>query len=111
MRFGLSETTIHKICRVFNAYPQVEKAILYGSRARGDYRDGSDIDLALQGEALTLDLLFRILTGLDDLDLPYMIDLSMLQDIYEPELLEQIERVGKIFFERAETGSEAAEAS
>jgi predicted nucleotidyltransferase len=45
MKFGLKDETIQKICDVFTRYPQVEKAILYGSRAKGNFHNGSDIDL------------------------------------------------------------------
>ena len=45
MKYGLSDRTLQKIRDVFSHYPEVEKAILYGSRATGDYRNGSDIDL------------------------------------------------------------------
>jgi predicted nucleotidyltransferase len=62
LRFGLKETTIQKICGVLYHYPQVEKAILYGSRAKGNYKNGSDIDLTLRGGAdLTLNVLYKIL--------------------------------------------------
>ena len=58
-RFGLKETTIQKICGVFAKYPQVEKAVLYGSRAKGNYKNGADIDLTLNGGAdLTLQMLY-----------------------------------------------------
>ena len=54
MQYGLSAQTLQKICDVFANYPQVEEAVLYGSRARGDYKNGSDIDLTLRGgDALT----------------------------------------------------------
>jgi predicted nucleotidyltransferase len=49
LRFGLKESTIRKICKVLSRYPQVEKAVLYGSRAKGNYKNGSDIDLTLHG--------------------------------------------------------------
>ena len=47
MKFGLKDITIQKIQQVLAAFPQVEEAILYGSRAKGNYKDGSDIDLTL----------------------------------------------------------------
>lgn len=101
MRFGLKETTIKKIGAVFARYPQIEKAILYGSRAKGDYKNGSDIDLTLQGgEALTLDTLSPIMTDLDDLLLPYTIDLSILRHINDPEVIDHIQRVGATFYEK-----------
>jgi predicted nucleotidyltransferase len=52
MKSGLPETTIAKIRAVLARFPEVEKAILYGSRAKGNFKTGSDIDLTLCGEAL-----------------------------------------------------------
>ncbi len=77
MRFGLKEATIKQINQVFFIYPQVKSAIIYGSRAKGNYRTGLDIDLTLIGEELTLHLLHKIELDLDDLLLPYTIDLSI----------------------------------
>lgn len=107
-RFGLKETTIQKICGVFVKYPQVEKAILYGSRAKGNYKNGSDIDLTLFGEEnLTLDVLYQIMEEIDDLLLPYMFDLSIFQQISDPDLIDHIRRVGVVFYERTTEVSHA----
>lgn len=101
LRFGLKETTIQKICGVLARYPQVERAVLYGSRAKGTYRNGSDIDLTLSGEpGLTLEVLYKIMHELDELLLPYTIDLSLFKDISDPEVVEHIRRVGIIFYEK-----------
>lgn len=101
LRFGLKETTIQKIRDVLARYPQVKKAVLYGSRAKGNYKNGSDIDLTLYGEAdLTLEVLYRIMNELDDLLLPYTIDLSLFHDISDPEVVEHILRVGVTFYEK-----------
>ena len=98
---GLPESAIHKICAVFARYPQVDKAILYGSRAKGAYRNGSDIDLTLCGGGdLTLSVRHSIANELDDLLLPYMIDLSILRDISDPDVVEHIERVGTPLYEK-----------
>lgn len=81
----------------------MEKAILYGSRAKGNYKNGSDIDLTLHGGAsLTLDVLYKIINELDDLLLPYTIDLSILNDIGDPDLIEHIQRVGVTFYARSD---------
>ncbi len=102
-RFGLKETTIRKICEVLARYPQVQKAILYGSRAKGNYKEGSDIDLVLVGgEDLNERVLARIDTEIDDLLLPYMIDLSILSHITDPDVLDHIRRVGVVFYSRNE---------
>ena len=101
MKYGLSAQTLGKIRDVFTRYPQVEEAVLYGSRARGDYKNGSDIDLTLRGgEALTHTILSRIANDLDDQLLPYTIDLSIFKNIRNPEMVEQIARVGIALYKK-----------
>lgn len=99
-RFGLSEETIASICNVFLNYPQVETVILYGSRAKGNYKNGSDIDLTFIGQNLDLRILNRIDNDIDDILLPYSFDLSIKSHISNADLLEHIERVGKIFYQK-----------
>ena len=102
MKYGLSDRTLQKIREVFSHYPQIEKAILYGSRATGTYRNGSDIDLTLCGSELTHSLLSRLDTELDDLLLPYTIDLCIFDRIRNPQMVEQIKRVGVNFYKKHE---------
>ena len=97
---GLSEKTVSAICGVFASYPDIEKAILYGSRAKGNYRNGSDIDLVLVGERLDLSRRFKIENELDDLLLPYKIDLALLHQIENKELVDHIHRRGVVFYEK-----------
>ena len=107
MKYGLPPSTIRGICAVLSRYPQVERALLYGSRAKGNYKTGSDIDLTLCGGAdLTLNVLYRILDDLDELLLPYTIDLSIFGDIGDPDVVEHIQRVGVLFYERDKTPSD-----
>jgi predicted nucleotidyltransferase len=109
LRFGLKETTIQKICAVLSRFPQVEKAILYGSRAKGNYKNGSDIDLTLRGGAdLTLNVLYKIMDELDDLLLPYIIDLSIYNSISDSDVIEHIQRVGVTFYDKSEKIPELA---
>lgn len=98
MPYGLSSQTIQAIQDVLAKFPQVEKAILYGSRAKGNYRTGSDIDLTLSGKDLNTALLLRIETELDDLLLPYTIDISLFRHIENPDLVAHIDRVGVNFY-------------
>jgi len=101
LRFGLKETTIQKICDVLARYPQVKKAMLYGSRAKGNFKKSSDIDLTLYGdEDLTLNIMYSIMGDLDNLLLPYTIDLSIFRDIKDEEVIAHIERVGVPFYEK-----------
>ena len=100
MKYGLKETTIKKIRGVLAGFPQVHTAILYGSRAKGNYKNGSDIDLTLKGENLNLSVINKIDLALDDLYLPYTFDLSAYNQIDNPDLIEHINRVGEVFYER-----------
>lgn len=108
LRFGLKETTIQKICGVFAHYPQVEKAVLYGSRSKENYKTGSDIDLTLfGGEDLTLEILYLIMDEIDDLLLPYTLDLSIFRQISDPDVIDHIRRGGVVFYERETETSHA----
>jgi predicted nucleotidyltransferase len=97
--FGLPPKTIDLINGIFAEYPKIKKVLIYGSRARGDYRNGSDIDLTIIGDISFRDEVH--ISGLiDDLPIPYMCDLSILKDIKNKNLVEHIERVGQVFYEQ-----------
>jgi predicted nucleotidyltransferase len=101
LRFGLQESTVEKICSILGLYPQVEKAVLYGSRAKGNYKNGSDIDLTLfGGPDLTMKVLYSIMDAIDDLLLPYTFDLSIFNHISDPDVIEHIQRVGVTLYEK-----------
>lgn len=96
---GLPQATIDSILRTFQRHRAVESATLYGSRAMGTYRPSSDIDITLTGKLNHRDLLL-IETELDELMLPFKIDLSLFQQIDNPLLADHIQRAGKVLFER-----------
>jgi predicted nucleotidyltransferase len=98
--FGLSESVIDRVRGVLESHLAVESAIIYGSRAKGNFKPGSDIDLTLTGENLTTNDLLKISGELDDLLLPYTIDLSLFHQIENPDLVSHIKRVGRDFFIR-----------
>lgn len=99
MKFGLAENTIQKINDIFSRYEDIDQVILYGSRAKGDFNAGSDIDLTVRASKMNITELMRIENQIDDLLLPYKIDLSLFHQISDPDLIEHINRVGKVFFE------------
>jgi predicted nucleotidyltransferase len=98
MAYGLSDNAVKKINAVFAKHSGIEKAELYGSRAKGNYKEASDIDLVLYGK-ITFPELLRIESELDELLLPWSIDLSIYKQIDNPALREHIQRVGAIFYE------------
>jgi len=95
---GLSQDTIQALRRIFAQYPEIEQAVLYGSRAKGTYRKGSDIDITLKGKAVSHRIMTQIETAVDDLLLPYPVDLSALSRIDDQELLDHISRAGIVFY-------------
>lgn len=95
--FGLNQEVIEKIESVFIKYPQLEKVVIYGSRAKGNFSNGSDIDLTCFGE-LNLTELHKIENEIDDLYLPYKFDFSLIKHIDNEDLINHIERVGKLFY-------------
>ncbi|MGH7971437.1 MAG: nucleotidyltransferase domain-containing protein, partial [Limisphaerales bacterium] len=103
---GLPADTVTKIREVLSRFPEVEKAVLYGSRAKGNAKPGSDIDLTLLGSRLNQRIVGQIDDTLDDLLLPYRFDLSIFARIKDAELLEHIARVGVTFYERTAVEAE-----
>jgi predicted nucleotidyltransferase len=97
-RFGIESSMFERIVDVLRNNPMIEEAIIYGSRAKGVHKSGSDIDVVLKGKELTLQDLNRISLALDDLLLPYTFDLSLFHQIDNAELLAHIGRVGKSIF-------------
>jgi predicted nucleotidyltransferase len=100
---GLSPDTVAKIGDVLSRFAQIDKAVLCGSRAKGNPRPGSDIDLTLFGDQLDQQLLAKIDDTLDDLLLPYRFDLSIVAKITHPALLDHINRVGIVLYEKSVT--------
>ena len=91
--YGISQNALDKIKKVLFSVKGVEQVVLYGSRAKGNYREGSDIDLTVKGK-LEFDDLVKMSVNLDDLNLPWKIDLSLYSQIADKDLLDHIDRIG-----------------
>jgi predicted nucleotidyltransferase len=100
MKFGLDKSIIREINNIFSRFPEVESGVIYGSRAMGNYRPGSDIDLTFKGKNLTLKIINKISLKLDDLFLPYTFDLSVFDQIENEDLIEHINKAGKLFYKQ-----------
>lgn len=109
--FGLSDLVVDKIRTVLRNHSEVEKCTIYGSRALGTYRPNSDIDLTLTGENLNFSTLLKIENELDDLLLPYQIDLSIMSKIDNQNLIDHINRAGKVFYQKIQKTLESAAAN
>ena len=103
-RHGLSEKVMTAIAGALARFPDVERAVLFGSRAKATHKPGSDIDLALIGSALDWRAVGQIDDALDDLLLPYRFSLIIYDGKTDPAVAAQIERVGVSFFARETAG-------
>ena len=83
---------------IFQKYEAIEKVVIYGSRAKGNYKEGSDIDVTLFGE-LNYDLIIKLKYEFEDSNIPYLVDISIYKDLQSETLKEHIDRVGKVFYE------------
>jgi predicted nucleotidyltransferase len=96
--FGIYPETVKKLNEIFDAY-NISEVIIYGSRAKGNYREGSDIDFTIKGN-LSDNELSLIKNRIDESMIPYLFDLSIYDKIESESLKEHINRVGKIFYKR-----------
>ncbi len=99
MSLGLPEHVGPRLKEIFARHGGIEKVVVYGSRALGTMREGSDIDLAFEG-SMSFAEFQRVLTDMDELNLPWMIDASFLQDMGNPDLLDHIAKHGQVLYDR-----------
>ena len=97
--YGLSDKEFDEMTAIFGKCKNLEKVILYGSRAKGNYKKFSDVDITLEGDNLTLADLFQIQDLLYESDLPYMCDVSIFSRITNPSLIDHIRRRGIVIWE------------
>lgn len=100
MSFGLKQDVIDQINAIFSKYKKIDKVVVYGSRAKGNHKSYSDIDLCVFSENITLTTLQKVEVEIDDLLLPYKMDISIFHQIDNKELKEHITRIGKLFYEK-----------
>lgn len=92
-RYGLSDINGKRIIGVLSRFPEVREAVLFGSRAKGNYRPGSDIDIAVKG-AVSKNVLSALLVAFEETVLPYFVDIVVYDHIKNQALREHVDRVG-----------------
>lgn len=99
--FGISEKSFKKIIDTLTKFPEIKKAIIFGSRAMGNEKPGSDIDIALEGENITDEMVRKVKVILNEREnIPYFVDVINLNTIKNDELKEHIRKFGKILIDR-----------
>lgn len=97
-KYGLPESDLKNVVSVLKKNPKIKKAILFGSRAKGNFSPGSDVDIALVGKHLSLNDILDANLEIDDLVLPWKFDLVIYDRIKEKALVEHINSVGVPLF-------------
>lgn len=98
--YGLSNTVISDICSVFRRHANIDKVLIFGSRAKGTYSEGSDIDLAAVGNEISFDQLMDINIQIEDLGLLYKVDVIDYNKNINTPIGEHIIRVGLPFYNK-----------
>ncbi len=99
-KHGIPAESWDKIISILTTNPRVDEIILFGSRAMGKHKPGSDIDIALRGKELRHQDMIDLLVAYDELDLPWELDILLIQKTTDPEVLSHIERHGQIVWQR-----------
>jgi predicted nucleotidyltransferase len=108
MQFGLPDHTLKAIRTILVKYSNIQSAILYGSRAKGNYKTGSDIDITLQvDDTFCYTDLLQVIGDFDDSDIPYMVDVSDYRKLQDENLRDHIMRVGKFLYKKESEASSA----
>ena len=95
---ALPETIHVELKTIFDKYPNIKKVILYGSRAKGTNTKRSDIDLVIANSQLDRFTLSNIKSEIEESDIPNLVDIQLLEEIDNQELLDHINRVGKVVY-------------
>lgn len=99
--FGLERSDIDAIVEILRRHREIEKALIFGSRAKGSFKNGSDVDIALEGNAVTDGIASHVGSLLnDETMMPYKFDVLNFNTITNPDLVDHIHRVGIVFYER-----------
>lgn len=98
-KFGLLDSDIAFISNVFLNYKAIDEVVIFGSRAKGNYKNGSDVDLAIKSQTIGIEELNAIDDALNEnSNLPYKFDIVHYEKIQTPELKDHIDRIGKRLF-------------
>lgn len=100
MKFGLANSSHEILIDIFKKYPQIAHVLVYGSRAKGNYTNRSDLDLVIADQDIDRFILGKVLSEINESDFPHTIDLQSLDRIQNEKLIEHISRVGKTFYKK-----------
>lgn len=102
-KFGLSQKSLSEVIGVFRNYMEIDEAKLFGSRAMGNFKNGSDIDIAILGDAISLSLILKLKSDFEESSLPYFVDIVNYNSISNPELKRHIDQNGITLYVKSDS--------
>lgn len=102
-KFGLSQKSLSEVIGVFRNYMEIDEAKLFGSRAMGNFKNGSDIDIAILGDAISLSLILKLKNDFEESSLPYFVDIVNYNSISNPELKRHIDQNGITLYVKSDS--------
>jgi len=99
-KFGINESSIDILYTIFSKYEQVKEVVLYGSRAKGNYHDRSDVDMVICNSQIDRHVLGQIILEINNNNFPHIIDIQLFDNLKNKKLIEHILRVGKTLYKR-----------
>ena len=103
--FGIKESSINILIDIFSKYEPITEVVLYGSRAKGNYNERSDVDMVIRNSKVDRHILGKIILDINNSNFPYTIDLQMFENIKNKNIIEHINRVGKVFYKKEKINS------
>ncbi len=102
-KFGLSQKSLSEVIGVIRNYMEIDEAKLFGSRAMGNFKNGSDIDIAILGDAISLSLILKLKNDFEESSLPYFVDIVNYNSISNPELKRHIDQNGITLYVKSDS--------
>lgn len=101
MNFGIPDSSIKIICDTLLKIPEIEKAAIFGSRAMGNYKNGSDVDLVIYGSKVTVETINKLSIILnEEVPLPYYFDVVNYESLDNQQMKIHLDTYARIFYTR-----------
>lgn len=101
MKYGLSDKQLGIVLETLGLFPEIEVAVLFGSRAMENYKKASDIDIALKGKQIDQAFAAKVKVCFEeDTYLPFFVDVLAYDDLSTEKLKDQIDEHGIVLYQK-----------
>jgi hypothetical protein len=97
---GINQKSTDILNSIFSKYEEVNEVILYGSRAKGNYHERSDVDMVINNSNLDRHILGKIILDINNSNFPNTVDIQLFENLKNKKLIDHIHRVGVLFYKK-----------